>query len=269
MTFLEDEQPQVWKPPSAHATIWRYTTLAKFLNMLVRHEPMSGQLYFCRTDLLGDPFEGATPAVEALVRSDLLRQAGIAASEEGVRKATEGQRRWSAVSCWHLGDCESAALWQIYSASEGAVAIRSTYFRLRAALSAVPYSVGIGTVRYIDYARARFATEVPVRHVPLLHKRQSFSHEQELRAVLPFDPPPLGAGQFDDKGQRVFNIEEWIQPPAWVGLSLPIDIDALIESLYVSPTAPEWMRQTVEAIVRNVGFNFPVVQSSLTAAPIF
>jgi hypothetical protein len=47
------DHPTFKKPENLDVRIWRYMSLAKFLWMLQRNS-----LYFSRSDLMGDPFEG-------------------------------------------------------------------------------------------------------------------------------------------------------------------------------------------------------------------
>jgi hypothetical protein len=53
------------------------------------------------------------------------------------------------------------------------------------------------------------------------------------------------------------------------GLSMRVDLPALIDAVYVSPTAPDWFTKVVEAMTLKCGFQFPVRQSALAAAPLF
>jgi hypothetical protein len=56
------------------------------------------------------------------------------------------------VSCWHMNEHESAAMWKLYSSSNEAVCIQSTYRRLRCSLEE---SVMIGEINYINYEMQR------------------------------------------------------------------------------------------------------------------
>ena len=43
----------------------------------------------------------------------------------------------------------------------------------------------------------------------------------------------------------------------------------LIEEIYVAPTAPSWIRDIVESIINKFGLKKPVVQSALSAVPVY
>jgi hypothetical protein len=78
-----------------------------------------------------------------------------------------------------MNEHESAAMWKLYSTSNEAVCIQSTYRRLRQCL---PQCVMIGEVNYINYETQGFAADNGLNFIT--HKRLSFSHERELRAIL-------------------------------------------------------------------------------------
>jgi hypothetical protein len=76
-----------------------------------------------------------------------------------------------------------------------------------------------------------------------LYKRISFAHERELRAI--------------------------ILKPINGGVLVPIHLGEMIETIRVSPTSPTWFKDIVERLVKTLGVNIPVKQSSLSAGPLF
>jgi hypothetical protein len=142
--------PSFSTPSDLNTRIWRYVSLAKLVSLL-----HSRALFFPRSDRLGDPFEGSYPKMNPGLRVEILRAAGLA--EEAVRQSAEHLpvanrrfRRFVAVSCWHMNDYESAALWDLYGRTGESVAIQSTLGALVDAISAFPEPVHIGAVQYID-----------------------------------------------------------------------------------------------------------------------
>lgn len=70
---MRERHPCFEQPVLPDAVLWRYMDFPKFVSML--HERA---LYFCRSDVLGDPLEGSlTQAVE------VARQARLANPPEG------------------------------------------------------------------------------------------------------------------------------------------------------------------------------------------
>ena len=56
-------------------------------------------------------------------------------------------------------------------------------------------------------------------------------------------------------------------PPEF--LTLPVDLDELIESVYVSPMAEPWFRDVVEDVLRKYGLEKKVYHSALDDKALF
>lgn len=162
-------------PDDQNVKIWRYMDFAKFVSLLERKG-----LFFSRVDRLGDPFEGSYAAGNEEERKRVYELLGIPTrfiKEKGAGGFIKGYRKYIMVNCWHMSKYESAAMWKLYSRTEEAICIQSTYKRLR---DCIP-DIHIGTVQYIDYEYDK----IPEWNIfyPFMYKRKSFEHEQELRAV--------------------------------------------------------------------------------------
>jgi hypothetical protein len=110
----------------------------------------------------------------------------------------------------------------------------------------------IGEVNYINYETQGLSVENGLNFIA--HKRLSFSHERELRAIfweMAGDAQPYKAQ---------------IEPS---GLAIEVDLPALIERVYVSPTATPWFGNLVGAMTTKCGYAFPVSQSALAEAPLY
>jgi hypothetical protein len=57
------DHPVFTKPQDPNVPIWRYMDFTKFVSMLE-----NSALYFCRSDLLGDPFEGSFSKANDMMR---------------------------------------------------------------------------------------------------------------------------------------------------------------------------------------------------------
>ena len=212
-------------------------------------------LYFARADKLGDPFEGSTTQLTRSIfdaqltehfKPDIVAKLSVGASD-----FREWVRQWVFVNCWHMNECESAAMWRLYARTTDAVAIQSTYARLAGTL---PESILIGEVWYVDYDR----TVIPETNLfyALMHKRRSFEHEHELRAVW-MDMPKEESAVL----ARAPNPED--------GRYVPVDLGQLVERVLVAPTAPSWFRDAVQSVTECYRCGFPVLQSALDAKPLF
>jgi hypothetical protein len=155
------------------------------------------------------------------------------------------------INCWHLGNTESEAMWRLYCPNDGGVAIQTTYRKLVASIEDDPFCY-IGSVTYIDYESQGF----PLNNAfhPVMHKRASFAHEQEVRLVKSFSEYwGLGA------------------PESPAGITVGWSPEATVDAVYVNPYAPEFYHDVVRSIVRRVA---PVLEqqvrwSQMRAAPVY
>ena len=90
--------------------------------------------------------------------------------------------------------------------------------------------------------------------LPFLHKRMSFQHENELRAIIP-----------DFERRQAAKAGEETAP----GLAVPVELDTLVESVWVAPLAPVWVSELVTSVCRRYGLAADVHQSQLDADPLF
>lgn len=251
------EHPVFIQPENPNISIWRYMDFTKFVSMLDH-----GGLFFSRADLLGDPFEGAIPKPNIEYRHNMLKsflpsvspdsQKKLAESIDGINNSTswitQRLRLWTYISCWHISEHESAAMWKLYSYSSEAICIKSTYKILKDILPSNSY---FGAVTYIDYEK----DIIPSDNIfwPFVFKRKSFTHEQEVRAMT-FD---LGSALQSDKDQADSGVWE------------VVDLKALIQQVYVAPNAPVWFKDLIKTTIGKFGFKFSVQQSSLDAKPLW
>ena len=133
--MAQEQYPVATPPDVPEIRIWRYMDFTKFVSML-EHKG----LFFPRADLLGDPFEGSlsymTPLVRHMIMVEPLRTLGWSSEEikSAVEQMIETRRlyqRWTMISCWHINDCESAAMWRMYTKSNESIAVQSTRLRLK------------------------------------------------------------------------------------------------------------------------------------------
>jgi hypothetical protein len=244
--LLAGDHPAFPAPENRNARIWRYLDFAKFVWMIDRR-----RLSMPHCTLMEDPFEGTTPRrlVEDLEQRAAREQDH--ARLEQLRKLAGDFRKGYFVSSWHINDVESEAMWKLFSASTNAVALQSTFARLREALP--PY-VGVGTVRYIDYRSEALAGSDLFQWI--MHKRKSFAHEQEVRAVASLHTP-------DDRGGTEIRAraDEF-------GFYPEVDLEALIEAVHVHPLAETWFFELVERVVERFGLSLPVRRSEMAAKPL-
>lgn len=244
--LLAGDHPAFQAPADRNARIWRYLDFAKFVWMLDRR-----RLSMPHCTLMEDPFEGTTP--RRLVE-DLEQQAEREQDRARLlrlRKLAGDFRKGYFVSSWHINDVESEAMWKLFSASTNAMALQTSFARLRGALP--PY-VGVGMVRYIDYRSEALAGADLFQWI--MHKRKSFAHEQEVRAVASLHTP-------DDKGGTAIRARSDA-----FGFYPEVDIEALIESVHVHPLAEPWFVELAGRLIDRFGLNLPVRRSEMAVKPL-
>ncbi len=224
--------------------IWRYLDFTKFISLLDKQA-----LFFTRADKLLDQFEGSwTKAnLERLSASFKDYVKGGEKILDFLRKI----RKYTIVNCWHWNEYESAAMWELYIKSDAGIAIQSTFDSLIKELgkNEVQGVMNIHDVKYIDFES--FSMPEGDLIAPFFHKRKSFAHEQEIRAVIQ-QLPINKLGQID-----------WTIKPHDSGIYIPVDLNILIKNILVSPTAPQWFMDLVGAVVKKYNLDKPVKQSSL------
>ncbi|HEX3934388.1 MAG TPA: hypothetical protein VHW43_06890 [Puia sp.] len=185
------------------------------------------RLFFSSVENMEDPFEGW-------------------AMENGFRRNSEDQDR-VVVSSWHSNEEENYAMWKIYAQGSAGLAIQTRFSRLRDAFHPTDKRVRIGKVVYYrgtgDMAGA--AGESLLK--PYLQKRNIYAFEKEVRCCY----RPEGNG----------NEQEVSEAPR--GVYLSVDLDRLIERIYISPYAPEWFRQLIGGVNKKFGVKKEIVHSDV------
>ena len=219
----------------------------------------SQTLFFPRADKLGDPFEGSWPkqnvADRYVVPPEIEEKyaKNYRQSMQNLGKISKAWTTYAAISCWHLNQYESAAMWNLYLSSNAGIAVKTTYAKFRDSF-VDDEPVYVGSVKYIDYEKDK----IPGLNMlaPYAHKRMSFEHEQEVRAVVlkvaDFSNPVSGG-----------------KSPIEMGIPIKIDISKLVSCIYVAPSSPTWFFDLVQAVVLRFGYDFEVVQSDMINEPVY
>lgn len=242
------EHSSFLKPTNQNQKIWRYIDFTKFIDLL-----NSESIYFTRNDKFEDAFEGSISLKTAEFRKSRtsIEINGVKmCNDESFSESSKKSREYFGVNCWHMNDYESAAMWKLYLKSNEGIAIQSSYKRLNKVLKKSRNQFFIGTVNYIDYEKDDVKFENSF--LPFVHKRKSFSHENELRAIIPIQAPK--------------NVKIDLQNG---GCKIKVDLNELIENVFVSPDSPKWFLELVTDTSRKFGFNFNIINSNLNNRPIY
>ena len=234
-------------PSNPNLKIWRYMDFTKYVSLLE-----SKSLFFSRSDLLGDPYEGATSHANQKLRSHFSRNAPIPDNIlNDMSDFAEWLRQWIFINCWHLNEFESHAMWKLYTKSNESIVIQSTVGLLK---SLLPEEINIGSVKYIDY-KTDWLPEENI-FLPFVHKRNSFQHENEIRAIIQ---------NIDYIGEKIQNKEVNYE----LGKMVKVNLSDLIQNVYLSPESQEWFTNLVKQVTERYNYNFNIYPSKLLVKPIF
>jgi len=237
------------KPAKGDARIWRYMDFAKFINLLYKKA-----LFFPRADNLGDSFEGSFPRINVQKRkgvfTTLIESQGRLSTLSDYYKLFV---KLTVINSWHINDNESDAMWKLYIKGGEGIAVQSTVGRLKSSLGNHKQDViHLGKVTYVDYDDEKIPDDTLS---PYFHKRRSFEHEKEYRAVIQ---------RWKKKGNGKIDFSKL---PFQEGIFVPIDLDKLVENVYLSPTCPTWQKDVAQSLLKNYGSNRKIKQSKLTEKP--
>lgn len=210
--------------------VWKYLDLSKFLDML-----LSKRLFMSRSDKFEDQYEGtfSEPTFEEIKK--------IAANNPKFLDYYKSHREKVVISSWHINEYESFAMWQIFTKNNEGLAIQSTIGRLKKSLEPERKTQQyIGEVNYIDYKKEYIPFDDSF--FPFLFKRKSFQYEREVRII-------------SDVSSDNLKIND--------GLKIDVDINQLIERIYIHPKSENWYKNLVIELVEKLGFGFTIEKSDL------
>lgn len=264
-----DNPKKCYNVPSSDAKLWRYMDLVKFLSLL-----NSSSLYFTRIDHFVDPYEGALGmreneeawvdnekkyveqglAIKNKVTNHSLSEGELEIeANQHLARYREKLKSWRTsnyISCWHRSDYESEAMWQLYAkGSKQGVAIQTTFDRLYRSLPD-DLQFDCGLVNYVDYSNYNNGNsdkKFSLFEAPW-YKRNSVDYEKEFRIIVEDDRKPA----FRDFDK-----------------SIKVDLNLLVENVYISPLADDWFVELVRDVIMKYGYHLNVLQSDLNKTPFY
>jgi hypothetical protein len=237
------EKHHVCNPPKDKETkIWRYLDLPKFIDFFINES-----LYFARADEFEDIFEGSLPKQSIIARTNQLNEyssnkSGFETKSDFWNNVGLDFKKKFAINCWHMNNYESAAMWKLYLKTNEGVAIQTSIKKFEECLNMLHLPVYISTVEYIDYDNDLI--DWGNKMAPFVHKRKSFIHEQEVRAII---------------RNADYNLKEG-------GIKLKVDLEKLVENIYVAPNSGLFFNQLIKDLVKK---RFNVVNSKMDDKPIY
>ncbi|RZJ55788.1 MAG: DUF2971 domain-containing protein [Flavobacterium sp.] len=222
--------PNIKLPEDPDTIVWKYLDLSKFLDLL-----LSKKLFMSRSDKFEDQYEGtfSEPTYEEIKK--------LAVDNPDFLNYYKTHREKVAISSWHINEYESFAMWQIFTQNSEGLAIQSTIGRLQKSLNPENnFDQYIGEVNYIDYKKEY----IPFDDLffPFLFKRKSFQYEREVRIIT-------------DTSKSTLKLND--------GLKINVNINELIEKIYIHPKSENWYKKLVIELVERLGFGIEIEKSDL------
>lgn len=240
-----------WYPEDVEddTPIWRYMDLGKFFSLI-----QTSQLWFSHTSKFDDPYEGrySKEIAEDIQREKWgVEEPSVEDSEFFIEDDADDY-----VSCWNRKENQSVALWELYNEGNSGVAIKTTVGELKRSVVGLPedeidHQMEFGQVKY------HVTGEEPRGYyAPIFTKRDIFEFEKEYRAVLTV------FGSLDDVDI------EGVKIVPNVGIGLEVDLDMLINELYISPGASSYLMEVIECLQSDYGTDFPIEKSTVFDHPL-
>ncbi len=222
MNFSEEKIKELDKlfAPDPSVIIWKYMDLPKFLSLL-----QFKVLHFTKANKFKDVFEGKIPEIFLNAFPADIKQSHLK-----MHNTFDQYKNETFINCWSALDGESYALWQIYGNNYG-VAIQTTVGKLLNALNCS--QAKLCKVKYINRENKNGEMDIPylkeenggLRRNFFVFKPLAYEYESEVRIIV------IGRPDEDHK-------------------EISVDLDNLVESVYVSPFEQQWFGALVEKIVR-------------------
>jgi hypothetical protein len=230
------EHPACELPDDQKIKLWRYMSFAKFISILDKNA-----LFFSRSDKLDDAFEGTFPKTNIMHGDDPFMIPEM-------RSLSMQFRGMVCLNSWYISEYESEGMWHRYSKPDEGIAIQSTISRLIRCFKDTDYEINIGKVKYIDYEKECIPTWNATYQ--FLYKRKQFENERELRATTILSHP-----------RELKDYE--------MGIYVPVNINILIEVVYLSPKVQKWFCELVKSIMEKYNLHEEVKRSTLANNPSF
>ena len=215
-----------------NSIIWRYMSLAKFLDLLV-----NSCLFFADVRCLTDKNEAFIPEKTLAVKKGELMRKGYGGQEltnelDQFRQRYDPMQLQPLINCWSRNQHESYALWKIYlSGSTDGVAIRTTFSKLRQSIIRMngdsDLTICYGIVQYEDYLKE---TELSKCRL-IITKRKPYEYEREVRLFI------LNASQ-STKHTNSLKCSR-----------INVDVEHLVQQIFISPFADDWLFECLKAIL--------------------
>jgi hypothetical protein len=229
--------PRFIQPTLKYAKLWRYMDFTKLLSLLE-----DSAIFLAPATSFEDPYEGFLPKGNITLSSFVKSKS----KDKGPTNVIVADKEKVLINCWHMSTYESAAMWKLYGKGNETVCVTTKYSKLKNQLTK---GAQIGLVQYVDFNTAWVPENNP--YYPFMFKRKSFEYEKEVRVLMDSD-----------------HIEQHdLLLSTSHGYKNKVDLNALIDEVYVAPDASDWFFELVRTIVDKYGLKAKVTRSQLLSMP--
>lgn len=218
--------------------LWKYMDLWKFLDLI-----NSSTLFFSKVNMMGDQHEGKVPKeiVEYIanekIDGEILLPLDVV--QDFSDQTFNYLKERILISCWTYGESESFAFWKMYAKDKLGVAMKTSLEDLKNSFNQTKQDVYIGQVNYFDPKKLNYNRRNAL--FPFLNKHRYYSYESEVRCII-----PMGS-----------SFEENF-------LKTPVDLNLLIQEIYISPFAIDiGFKDLLELIRDKYGLKFEIKLSEI------
>lgn len=218
--------------------------VSKFLSFL-----STSELWLARSNTLKDKREGSFSEEmksELSVIYERLKTEDKISNDSSIKNAFDYEeyvKNNSYFTCWHKNTGDNMIMWEIYGKSENSVAIKTNSSKLKNSFnleSVMRFSllVALDDVEYIDFDSI---PSLQNSRQPFFFKRPHFDFEKEVRLFIT-------------------SKDHHSSENAPLGYKIPIDLNILIEEVYIHPDAAQWFFDAINDLVKKYDLSVPVIR---------
>lgn len=225
------------RPADSLQPLWRYFKYHHLIDLL-----SSEELYFAHLPGLSDGLEGSlTMRTRDRLFNWLYGQYHDTGAAANSLAEYEKHAEDFFVNCWHMNRAESYLMWRVYG--DKGFAVQTTFERVQIAFDAFDGEINGGVVDYIDFSREEF--DVGNVFSAVVKKDVPYRDEKEFRLLF---------WRVDPANERV--------PTGPDGVRVRVDLNKLIDKIYISPQLKDMPPQLTE-LIQSKGLDCTVAPSAV------
>lgn len=221
--------------------IWRYFKFNRFIELLENRN-----IYFAAATQFEDPFEGVVSIIP-------YEQSYV---ESSYNNAFKELCRLTKISCWHIEEYESDAMWKIYADLGKGIAISTTIEKILSSMkpftlpkALAPENLIFGKISYVNLVGNKLNVDLKKR---FFYKHIIFNWEKEFRLAISLQMAEEFGMSIPEKG-----------------IYVEIDLHKLIDEIYIGPTLGENDLKYCINICKELGFEEKIKISDLLGKPVY